>query len=121
MTGMARQYGAINLSQGFPDWPAPNAVKAAAARAINADVNQYAITCGAKNLRDALSDFYRAKYALPVDAERELTVCCGATEASLAALLAVLLTACAVAPAAVADTPARLISRITDNSGVLSA
>lgn len=87
MTGMARQYGAVNLSQGFPDWPAPEAVKQAAVRAINADLNQYAITSGAKNLRDALSSFYRAKYAMSVDPDRELTVCCGATEASLAALL----------------------------------
>lgn len=88
MTRVARQYGAMNLSQGFPDWAAPAEIKDAAVRAIQADVNQYAITWGAKSLRDALSAFYKARYEMDVDPERNVTVCCGATECMISALLA---------------------------------
>ena len=56
MTRLANQHGAVNLSQGFPDFPAPEVIKADAARAVMADVNQYAITWGAKRLRDAVCD-----------------------------------------------------------------
>src|SRR5258705_13146692 len=55
MTRQANQYGAVNLSQGFPDFPAPAEIKKAAQDAIAADVNQYAITWGAKNLRNAIA------------------------------------------------------------------
>jgi len=88
MTRLAAEYGAINLGQGFPDWPAPELLKEAAARAIREDVNQYAITWGAKSLRDALARKY-ARYGLAVDPETEITVTCGATEAMAASLLAV--------------------------------
>ena len=54
MTRQAHAYGAINLSQGFPDFPAPDAIKRAASEALFADVNQYAITWGAKRFRDAI-------------------------------------------------------------------
>ncbi len=89
MTRLAHQFDAINLAQGFPDFPAPDALKEAAARAILADINQYAITWGAPALRAAIADKYAAFQRMAVDPEREITVCCGATEAMIAALLAV--------------------------------
>ncbi len=90
MTRLAVRHGAINLAQGFPDFPAPEALKRAAAEAIAADVNQYAITWGAKPFRDAIAGKYRRTYGLEFDPEREITVCCGATEGMIASLLAVL-------------------------------
>ncbi len=79
----------INLAQGFPDFPAPAAVKDAACAAIQNDVNQYAITWGAKAFRDAVAAKTKRFYGVDVDPEREVTVCCGATETMLSALLAV--------------------------------
>jgi aminotransferase len=90
MTRLANEHGAINLAQGFPNFPAPGALKEAAARAIRDDVNQYAITWGAKRLRDALARKYAAWYGMTVDPEAEVTVTCGATEAMASALLAVI-------------------------------
>jgi aminotransferase len=90
MTRLALRHGAINLAQGFPDFPAPEALKQAAADAIAADMNQYAITWGAKPLRDAIAAKYQRCYGLKFDPEREITVCCGATEGMIATLLAVL-------------------------------
>ncbi|MGZ8399319.1 MAG: pyridoxal phosphate-dependent aminotransferase [Gemmatimonadales bacterium] len=89
MTRLAREYHSINLAQGFPNFPAPDMLKEAAARAIYDDINQYAITWGAQRLRDALARTYQAWYGLEVDPEREITVTCGATEAMIATLLAV--------------------------------
>jgi aminotransferase len=89
MTRLSAQHNAVNLAQGFPDFPAPEIVKQAAADAIARDVNQYAITWGAKSFRDAISAKYRRHYNLDLDPERELTVCCGATEGMIASLLAV--------------------------------
>src|SRR3954454_12261037 len=90
MTRLALRHGAINLAQGFPDFPAPEALKRAAAEAIDADINQYAITWGAKPFRDAIAAKYRRTYAMEFDPEREVTVCCGATEGMVASMLAVL-------------------------------
>ncbi len=78
----------VNLAQGFPDFPAPDALKEAACAAIRADVNQYAITWGAKSLREAIADKTAHHYGVRPDPEREITVACGATEAMMAALLA---------------------------------
>ena len=89
MTRLANEHGAINLAQGFPNFPAPEALKDAAARAIHDDVNQYAITWGAKRLRDALARKYAEWYGMTVDPEADVTVTCGATEAMASALLAV--------------------------------
>ena len=89
MTRLAIRHNAVNLAQGFPDFPAPEQIKDAARRAIADDVNQYAITWGAKSLRDAIARKYARWYGLEVDPEREITVCCGATEGMIAALLAV--------------------------------
>ena len=88
MTRLAIEHDAVNLAQGFPDFPAPEVLKRAAADAIAADVNQYAITWGAKNFRGAIAAKYRRHYALELDPGREITVCCGATEGMIASLLA---------------------------------
>jgi len=88
MTRLANQHGAVNLSQGFPDFPAPELIKEAAARAVVADVNQYAITWGAKSLRDALVAKQQRFTGLAFDPEREITVCCGATECMASVMLA---------------------------------
>lgn len=90
MTRLAVRHGAVNLAQGFPDFAAPAELKQAAADAIAADINQYAITWGAKPFRDAIAAKYRRTYGLEFDPEREITVCCGATEGMIASLLAVL-------------------------------
>jgi len=88
MTRLANQHGAVNLSQGFPDFAAPDVIKEAAARAVAADVNQYAITWGAKSLRDALVAKQQRFTGLTFDPEREITVCCGSTECMAAVMLA---------------------------------
>ncbi|HTW65240.1 MAG TPA: aminotransferase class I/II-fold pyridoxal phosphate-dependent enzyme [Bryobacteraceae bacterium] len=89
MTRLALQHEAVNLAQGFPDFSAPEEIKRAAQEAIAADFNQYAITWGAKPFRDAIALKYRKWYGLDYDPEREITVCCGATEGMIASLLAV--------------------------------
>src|SRR6266496_1527824 len=89
MTRLAIECGATNLAQGFPDFPAPEILKQAATDAIAADINQYSITWGAKPFRDAIAAKYRRTYSMEIDPEREITVCCGATEGMIASLLAV--------------------------------
>jgi len=89
MTRLCAIHGGINLAQGFPNFPAPPQVKEAAKRAIDADINQYAITWGSKSLRDALARTYRELYAMEVDPETMLTVTCGSTEAMISTLLAI--------------------------------
>ena len=89
MTRLASRHGAINLAQGFPDFSAPEALKQAAREAISKDYNQYAITWGAKSLRDAVAAKYRRSYGLEIDPETEITVCCGSTEGMIASLTAV--------------------------------
>ena len=89
MTRQAMLHGAINLAQGFPDFPAPPEIKRAAQEAISADVNQYAITWGAKSLRQAIARKFQRWQGLTIDPEREITVCCGSTEAMISTLLAV--------------------------------
>ncbi len=90
MTRLAVRHKATNLAQGFPDFPAPELLKLAATRAIDDDVNQYAITWGAKPFRDAIADKYARHYSMEFNPEREITVCCGATEGMIAAMLAVI-------------------------------
>jgi aspartate/methionine/tyrosine aminotransferase len=89
MTRQANMYGAINLSQGFPDFSAPEEIKLAACDAIMADINQYAITWGAKNFRNAIAEKSSWYLGLEVDPEREITVTCGSTEAMIASLMAI--------------------------------
>ena len=88
MTRLAHRHGAINLSQGFPDFAAPAELKAAAQAAIAADINQYAVTWGAKPLREAVAREFTRRYGVPVDAETQVTVCCGSTEAMMSTMLA---------------------------------
>jgi aspartate/methionine/tyrosine aminotransferase len=90
MTRLALLSGAVNLAQGFPDFPAPAVLKAAAQQAIAEDFNQYPITWGAKPFRDAICRSYKRFYDLDIDPEREVTVCCGATEGMISTLLALL-------------------------------
>ncbi|MGH9479167.1 MAG: pyridoxal phosphate-dependent aminotransferase, partial [Terriglobales bacterium] len=89
MTRLAMEYGAVNLAQGFPDFPAPEFIKEAAVRAIRADINQYAVTWGDPLLRRAVAEKYQRWYGLDVS-ERQVTVCCGATETMISTLIAVL-------------------------------
>ncbi len=89
MTRVAREHDAVNLAQGFPDFPAPDLLKEAACAAIRDDVNQYAITWGAPSLRHALARKYREHYGMEVDTETEITVTCGGTEAMASVMLAV--------------------------------
>ncbi|MGH7361669.1 MAG: pyridoxal phosphate-dependent aminotransferase, partial [Candidatus Methylomirabilales bacterium] len=74
----------------FPDFPAPAEVKEAAVAAIRADINQYAITWGAKSFRDALAAKVKWSLGLELDPEREITVTCGSTEGMIAALLGII-------------------------------
>src|SRR5256886_4850031 len=90
MTRLALEHDAINLAQGFPDLAAPDVLKKAAADAIFADVNQYAITWGAKNFRDALVYKTKKFLGIDIDPEREITVSCGSTEAMIDVLLAII-------------------------------
>jgi len=89
MTRLAQKHGAVNLSQGFPDFAAPLAVKQAACDAILADINQYAVTWGAKPLRDAIAADFTARHGVPVVEHEQITVCCGSTEAMMATMMAI--------------------------------
>ena len=90
MTRLALKHNAVNLSQGFPDFAAPNEVKEAARQAIADDINQYAITWGAKPLRDAIVEKFTRTQGVTVDPERELTICCGSTEAMMSSMMAII-------------------------------
>ena len=87
MTRLSQLHGAVNLSQGFPDFPAPAVVKDAACAAIQADVNQYAVTWGARGLREAVAREFTRRYGVEVVADDQVTVCCGATEAMMATMM----------------------------------
>jgi aminotransferase len=89
MSRLAHRHGAVNLAQGFPDFAAPAAVKQAAVDAIEHDLNQYAVTWGAKALREAIAADVLRRSGRVVDPDREVTVCCGSTETMIATLLAI--------------------------------
>jgi aspartate/methionine/tyrosine aminotransferase len=88
MTRLALAHNAVNLSQGFPDFPAPAEIKEAAREAISSDINQYAITWGAKSLRNAIAQKAERQQGMFIDPETEITVCCGATEAMISTMMA---------------------------------
>ena len=88
MTREALKHGAVNLSQGFPDFAAPADIKRRAMEAIDADVNQYAITWGSKDFRDAIAKKTAWHLGLDIDPETEITVTCGSTEGMIAAMMA---------------------------------
>jgi aspartate/methionine/tyrosine aminotransferase len=89
MTRQAMLHGAVNLAQGFPDFAAAAEIKQAAQQAVASDINQYAITWGAKNLRNAVARQMKLWQGIDVNPEKEITVCCGSTEAMISTLLAV--------------------------------
>ncbi|MBK8810189.1 MAG: aminotransferase class I/II-fold pyridoxal phosphate-dependent enzyme [Acidobacteria bacterium] len=88
MSREAVKYGAVNLGQGFPDFAAPDEIKRRAIEAIEADHNQYAVTWGVKEFRDAIAAKTKRFLGLEVDPESEITVTCGSTEGMIAAMLA---------------------------------
>jgi aspartate/methionine/tyrosine aminotransferase len=88
MTREALKHGAVNLSQGFPDFAAPADVKRVAMDAIAADINQYAITWGSRDFREAIARKTKWYLGLDVDPETEITVTCGSTEGMIAAMMA---------------------------------
>ena len=88
MTREAKKYGAINLSQGYPDFPAPADIKRKAMEAIDRDINQYAITWGSKEFRDAIALKTKRYLGIEIDPETEITVTCGSTEGMIAAMMA---------------------------------
>jgi aminotransferase len=88
MTRLCQRHEGVNLAQGFPDFPAPDALKEEVVRAVRGDINQYAITWGAKRLRDALVAKTQRTSGLSYDPELEVTVCCGSTECMASAMLA---------------------------------
>jgi aspartate/methionine/tyrosine aminotransferase len=90
MSRLAVEHGAINLGQGFPDFPGPDLVKEAAVTAIRADLNQYAPSHGTPRLRQAIATTFEQTYGRAVDSEAEVTVTTGATEAMQVAMLALL-------------------------------
>ncbi|HEV7684252.1 MAG TPA: aminotransferase class I/II-fold pyridoxal phosphate-dependent enzyme [Pyrinomonadaceae bacterium] len=88
MTREALKHGAVNLSQGFPDFAAPEDIKRVAMKAIADDINQYAITWGARDFREAIARKTKWYLGFDVDPETELTVTCGSTEGMIAAMMA---------------------------------
>lgn len=88
MTREALKHGAVNLSQGFPDFAAPEDIKRVAMKAIADDINQYAITWGALDFREAIARKTKQYLGLDVDPETELTVTCGSTEGMIVAMMA---------------------------------
>src|SRR3954470_9949181 len=88
MTREAMKYGAVNLGQGFPDFAAPEEIKQIAMEAIAADHNQYAITWGVKEFRDAITAKTKWFLGMEIDPETEITVTCGSTEGMIAAMMA---------------------------------
>jgi aminotransferase len=90
MSRVAREHNAINLAQGFPDFAAPEELKEAAVRWIREDLNQYAVTWGSDRLRAAIGTYMEKRRGVKIDADAQVTVCCGATEAMIAAIMGVL-------------------------------
>ncbi len=89
MTRVVMEHGGVNLAQGMPNFRPPKEVVEAAHRALDGDFHQYAVTWGAPSLRAAIAEKYRRVYGMNVDPDRNVTVCCGATETMLSTLLAV--------------------------------
>ena len=88
MTREALKHGAVNLSQGFPDFAAPEDIKRAAMDGIATDINQYAITWGARDFREAIARKTKWYLGVDIDPETELTVTCGSTEGMIASMMA---------------------------------
>jgi len=89
MTRIANEHGAINLSQGFPDFDPPVELKEALIKAAHSDKHQYSITWGAQNFRDSLAKKQSKYMGIPINPQTEIVVTCGSTEAMMAAMLTV--------------------------------
>ncbi len=89
MTRVSLQYGAVNLSQGFPDFDPPKEILDRLAEVSHEDFHQYSITWGAKNFREALAEKQSRLMGFSIDPEREIVVTCGSTEAMMAAMMTV--------------------------------
>ena len=89
MTRIANQYDAINLSQGFPDFDPPKEILNRLEQVAHEDFNQYAITWGAQNFRDALAKKQSKYMDLDLDSNKNIVVTCGSTEAMMAAMMSV--------------------------------
>src|SRR4030095_3120999 len=90
MTRLNDLHGGVNLSQGFPDFSAPEAVKDAAVGAIRADATQSAAAWAARPLREAVAREFTRRYGLDVVADEQVTVCCGSTEAMMSTMMAII-------------------------------
>src|SRR5437763_7463518 len=90
MTRLNDLHGGVNRSQGFPDFPAPAAVKEAACAAIRGDINQYAVTWGTRKFREAIAADFARRHRCEIDPDAQVTVCCGATEAMMASMMAII-------------------------------
>ena len=88
MSGLAREHGAINLGQGFPDDPGPEAIRAKAADVVMNGYNQYPPMAGLPELREAVANHYARTQSLDLDWKTEVTITSGATEALAAAFSA---------------------------------
>lgn len=89
MTRIANQYDAINLSQGFPDFDPPKEILSRLEQVAHEDFNQYAITWGAQNFRDALAKKQSKYMNLDLDSNKNIVITCGSTEAMMAAMMSV--------------------------------
>ena len=89
MTRISNQYGAINLSQGFPDFDPPKEITDRLKEIADSGPHQYALTWGAQNFREALAKKQEHFYGMKVDPDKELVVTCGSTEAMMAAMMSV--------------------------------
>ena len=89
MTRISSQYGAVNLSQGFPDFEPPKAILDRLAQGAHEDFHQYSITWGAQNFREALAEKQSRFMGHSIDPDREIVVTCGSTEAMMAAMMTV--------------------------------
>ena len=89
MTRISNEHGAINLSQGFPDFDPPRELLGAYASMAARDVHQYSITWGARSMREALAAKQSRYMGRDIDAEREVVITCGSTEAMMAAMMTV--------------------------------
>lgn len=89
MTRISNQYGAINLSQGFPDFDPPKEITDRLKKIADSGPHQYALTWGAQNFREALAKKQEHFYGMKVDPDKELVVTCGSTEAMMAAMMSV--------------------------------
>lgn len=89
MTRIANSHGAINLSQGFPDFDPPSELKNALEKVASGSIHQYAVTWGAKNFREALAKKQSKFMGIPIDPQTQIVVTCGSTEAMMAAMMTV--------------------------------